>query len=83
MAKGCIDGYRMTIPARVNNSNRAHSMGTFDFNEILGYGLVESVRMFPLFLHCVKPLPHFLEPLVVLLLHLRSHGAAHLLLHLV
>ena len=43
---------------------------------------VESVLMFPLFLYSIKLLLHSLEPLLVLLLHLRSHGAAHLLLNL-
>jgi hypothetical protein len=43
---------------------------------------LESVLMFPLFLYSIKLLLHSLEPLLVLLLHLRSHGAAHLLLHL-
>jgi hypothetical protein len=43
---------------------------------------LESVLMFSLFLYSIKTLLHFLEPLLVLLLHLRSHGAAHLLLHL-
>lgn len=43
---------------------------------------LESVLMFPLFLYSIRPLLHFLRPLLGLLLHLRSHGVAHLLLHL-
>ncbi len=71
----------MTIPARVNHINRAYPICTYDLKRSWDMDL-ESVLMFPLFLYSIKPLLHFLEPLLVLLLHLRSHGAAHLLLHL-
>jgi hypothetical protein len=43
---------------------------------------LESVLMFPLFLHSIKPLLHILKLFLLLLFHLRILGAAHLLLHL-